>query len=181
MTVLVVTPPEPLVTLSEAKAHLRERSDGGDTLIQAYIAAASAHVDGPYGILGRAVGKQTLEVVTYGWPLSIGFGPANQITSITYTDSLGEQAVAPETFVLMGDRVRPATGSTWPSQYDPRAGVRVRYEAGFEVVPMPIKQAVLLIVGQWYEAREAVNIGNIVNELPNGAKALLAPYKVWRM
>lgn len=44
-------------------------------------------------------------------------------------------------------------------------------------MPQAIKQAMLLMIGHWYATREAVNIGNIVSELPIGARALLAPYR----
>ena len=36
------------------------------------------------------------------------------------------------------------------------------------------KQAMLLLIGHWYEHREAVNIGNITSEIPITAEALLS-------
>lgn len=41
-----------------------------------------------------------------------------------------------------------------------------------------VHAAMLLIIGHWYANREAVNIGNIVAEIPMGTEALLRPYRV---
>lgn len=40
-------------------------------------------------------------------------------------------------------------------------------------VPRDVRVALFLLVAHFYETREAVNVGNIVNEVPFGAKALL--------
>lgn len=47
-------------------------------------------------------------------------------------------------------------------------------------VPQAIKQAMLLLIGHWYENREAVNIGSAANEFPLAVDALLAPYRNMR-
>ena len=46
------------------------------------------------------------------------------------------------------------------------------------VIPRPILDAMLLMLTHWYENRGPVNIGNIVNEIPMSARALLSPYRV---
>ena len=62
MSATVVTPPAPIVTLEEAKAHLRVDHADEDALITAVVATATAWLDGPDGWLGRALGEQMLEV-----------------------------------------------------------------------------------------------------------------------
>lgn len=42
-----------------------------------------------------------------------------------------------------------------------------------------MRQAMLLLIGNWYNNRESTNVGNIVNEMPFGVQALLAPHKIW--
>ena len=55
-----VTPPtQPIVELNDAKAHLRVDHDHEDALIQTYLDAATAWVDGFDGVLGRCVMPQT--------------------------------------------------------------------------------------------------------------------------
>lgn len=40
-----------------------------------------------------------------------------------------------------------------------------------------LQQGLLMLVGYWYENRETVNIGNIVNELPMAASAIFDMYR----
>lgn len=47
-------------------------------------------------------------------------------------------------------------------------------------VPRGILNGMLLLIGSLYRTREAENIGNIVNEMPWGVKALWAPYRIMR-
>jgi hypothetical protein len=61
MSVVVVTPPPLIVSRDLAKKHLRIDNDAEDILIDVYLAAAQAAIDGPMGWLGRCVGVQTLE------------------------------------------------------------------------------------------------------------------------
>lgn len=44
-------------------------------------------------------------------------------------------------------------------------------------IPARARQAMLLLIGHWYEHREEVNVGNIVTEMPDGAKSLLRQLK----
>lgn len=43
------------------------------------------------------------------------------------------------------------------------------------------KAAALLLVGQFFRHRMAINVGNIVNELPFGVPSLLDPYRTIRV
>lgn len=61
--VLLVRPTAPVVTLDEAKAHLRVTHDDEDLLIQGLVDAAVAHLDGLDGVLGRALAPQSYEAV----------------------------------------------------------------------------------------------------------------------
>lgn len=62
MSVVVITPPAPIVTPDAAGQHLRLDPGADTALLQVYIAAAQGMIDGPMGWLGRAVGVQTLEL-----------------------------------------------------------------------------------------------------------------------
>lgn len=67
MPVVVITPPNPIVTSDMAKAHLRIDGDDEDDLLDLYIDAAQGMIDGPYGWLGRCIGQQTLELCLPGF------------------------------------------------------------------------------------------------------------------
>jgi uncharacterized phiE125 gp8 family phage protein len=78
-------------------------------------------------------------------------------------------------------RVEPAYGLSWPDTLDTLNAVVVRFVAGYggdeTKVPEGIKRGFLLRIGDLYEHRESVNIGNIVNVLP-AADALEEPFRV---
>lgn len=184
MAVLVVTAPEPLVTLEEAKAHLRVLDTAEDGLIKGYIAAASASIDGPWGWLGQCIGPQIVEVRsnTFSGIGRLPIGPLISAASLKYVDADGAEMTLPEgEYILSEEGLSLLPSAAWPRLRGDANGVRLQYRAGFEEVPAPIKQAVLLMVGQWFRTRaDAVPGGNPAT-MPNGARALLSPYWLRRV
>lgn len=179
MVVLVITPPEPLVTLAEARAHLRDPDVLENDLISSYIDAASGWIDGPAGWLGRSFGAQTLELQTDVFDLCdrLPFGPVTSITSVKYIDAAGvEQTVSDSVYHTAADRLVLRHGAAWPSVRGDEGGVRIRYVSG-GTVPPQARQAVLLLVGQWFRNRSSVVVGTIGSELPFGVEALLSPLR----
>lgn len=182
MAVVVVEAPGPIVDIDLVRAHLRltEADADQDSLILSYIAAAQSSIDGPLGWLGQSLGTQKLEVrdSTFSAICRLPYGPVQQIDSIVYVDPQGvEQTVAEADYQLSDDHVLLAPGASWPQLRGDAQGVRVTYTAGYEAVPPAIVQAILLLVGMWWRNRMAVNVGNIVNDMPHGVVALLSPYR----
>lgn len=193
--VRTVAPTETPVTLAEAKAHVRASEfDDDDAFITALIDAATAHVDGYTGILGRALVTQTWRHDFCEWPadgvLRLPLAPVASITSVKYSDAdNAEQTVtASGNYALLADARGPfarfTSGFTAPALYDERQDrVRVTYVAGYgaaTAVPAAIKAAMLLMIGHWYRSREAVVVGQTPADLPMGVDALLTPYRrVW--
>ncbi len=192
MHVRVVTAPQPIVTWEEAKAHLRLSSEAEKALVESYIAAATAWIDGPAGWLGHSLGPQLLQwdgrLTCDRTPLP--YGPILEVESIvTDANSQDPVTVDPINYHLHinGNLIVP-TGAAWVLAPD----LRIRYWTGYAArdpqdatawivnVPAPIKQAILLLIGQWFTTRAAVNVGNIVNAMPFAVEALLAPYRTWR-
>lgn len=168
MTVVVIDVPEPIVTWAEADAHLRLDGDTTERpYVEALIAAAQQWIDGPGGWLGRAVGQQTLEWSGDCLPCRLPYAPVRSLLSVT----VNGDAVAGGSVTADGRLTLPNGGSRGP--------VVVRYAAGYEVTPAPIKQAILLLIGQWYMHRENIAVGQTVAELPMAVEALLSPYRVW--
>lgn len=55
----------------------------------------------------------------------------------------------------------------------------VRYTGdNYDVYIIELEQAQLLLIGHWYETREAVNIGGSVAEIPFAVEALAGPYRL---
>ena len=180
MRVLVVTPPEPIVDLDLAKAHLRVTTDDEDVLIESYVEAAQASVDGPLGWLSRSIAVQTLEAraASFSCFARLPFGPVQSIASVVHIDAEGEEVeVDVALYQLVDGGLGLAASVSWPSVHPSAEAVRVRYVAGYDTPPAAVRQAVLLLIGQWFRNRSAVNVGNIVSSLPNGVESLLAPFR----
>lgn len=175
------------VSLAEAKSHLRVDGTDEDLLINSLISAATSHIDGRDGLLGRALVTQTWELRLDGFEreIQIPLPPLQSVTSIKYTDIDGnEQTIDPSVYrVLTGEKSKVLLGfdKSWPSVRDEAECVRIRFVAGYgdtgADVPATIKSAILLHVGTLYRDREAT--GEAQNELPMAYSALLAPLRVW--
>lgn len=192
MHVRVIVPPQPVVTWAVAKEHLREDTDEQKAYAEGLIAAATAWLDGPDGWLGRAIGKQTLELVDCSFGNDrLPFPPIVSVESVTYlgADGVDHEMEEGDFLQLLNGSISPPLGQSWPSVGESPEAVRVRYVAGYpdttgdtpvSTVPAPIKQAILLLVGHWFRNRETVVTGTIAASLPLAAEALLSPYRVWR-
>jgi uncharacterized phiE125 gp8 family phage protein len=194
MLKLVTPPATPVVSLAEAKNHLRIFHSDDDAYIDSLVAAAIGLIDGADGWLGRAIGAQTWQCSVDRFPCSdayahagrihIPLAPLVSITSVKYTGTDGVEAdvVGFRTFGAGSTQpgyVLPAVGSSWPSTQCEPESVRITFNAGYATVPQGIKHAILLMVGSLYENREDIGDGKMV-ELPLASKALLMPHRNWR-
>lgn len=182
--VLIEGPTSAPVSLDEAKAHCRVDHAEDDALISGLIAAATAHLDGYTGILGRALVSQTWrqDFGRFCASMRLPLAPVASEPTISYWDTdLVQQDVDPSLYSLLSDARGPfislQPGQSWPASARRPDAVSVTYVAGYgDDVPRPIRQAILLMVGHWYENREAVAAGD-QRELPLAASALIAPYR----
>lgn len=191
MWLLLATPAsDQPVSLAEAKAHLRVTNSAEDDMITGLVAAATAHLEGRNGILGRALLTQTWEMRIDAFPTRAGgrielpFPPLQSVAWIKYLDSNGtEQTIDPALYSVdaqhMVGRVRPAYGQSWPATLADDGAVRIRFVAGYgtaAAVPQALKQAILLLVGHWWMNREAV--GQAGGPQALAVEALTSPYRV---
>lgn len=182
--VAVVTPPSEVVSLVEAKAHLRVDHADEDILIEALVAAATARLDGPGGILNRALSTQVLRATIDGFPaepLALRYEPIQSVDLVQYTDPDGDTlTVGASVYELTADgRLQLAYGQAWPSVRDPAEPVTIRYTAGYADLPKPLRAAILLMVGDLYAYRESIVTGTIAAELPISVTVdrLISPYR----
>jgi hypothetical protein len=150
------------------------------------IAAATAQIDGPDGWLGRAIGVQTLEARLDDFdcgPIRLPYSPVIEIVSLKYIDPDGvERPTAPDQYELLGASLFPGFNVSWPSPRRQREAVRIRYRAGYENLPAPIRAAILLMVGDLYRFRDTVTIaGNVAAEIPMSTTIsnLLSPFRAF--
>ena len=188
-SVVVIDPPSAIVSLEEAKAHLRV-DDGNqeeDALIQALIEAAITMIDGPSGWLGRALGRQTLELRRCGFPscgwIALPCRPIHEIVSATYDDATGApQTLGPASYRLYDRMLIRAPNLAWPVAADHPHSLRIRYTAGYDAdkVPANAIAAIKLMIGDLYRYRETAQNGAWSNvPMSTTVTALLAPLQVW--
>ncbi|NSW92315.1 MAG: phage head-tail connector protein [Firmicutes bacterium] len=189
MALKLITPPsiEP-ITLEEAKAHIRVDGADEDILITSLITTAREYCE---SFQNRAYITQVWELILDAFPASpfnIPRPPLQSVDSIKYTDSDGLETTFDSTnYIVDTDsepgRVALATGIVWPSMtLKSIGGVKIRFTAGYgdaAAVPMMIKQAMLLLIGHWYENREASFIGHVSREIEFAVHALLWPERVF--
>jgi len=191
MSLRLVTAPasEPIDLEFDAKPHLRVDFADDDFYISGLITAAREHVEKTE--LSSALITQTWELVLDAWPgveLRLPKPPLQSVTSIKYTDIDGnESTLAAATYLVDGDswpgRLVLRDGQSWPSvTLREIGGVVIRFVAGYgdaDDVPTPIRQAMQLILSDWYENRENTLImpGVSLPQLPFAARQLLASYR----
>lgn len=185
--VRTVAPAEPMLTLDDAKAHLRVDHSDEDELITGLIAAAEAHLDGYGGTLGRALITQTwaVEFQAFRTRLDLPLAPLQSAT-IQYYDSTNTlQTLSSSIYAVLSDGLGPYVtlkyNQQWPQTYTRDDAVKVTWVAGYgataESVPAAIRSAILMLVAHLYDNRSAVNVGNSTTELPLAVTALLAPFR----
>ncbi|MBP1849690.1 head-tail connector protein [Rhizobium halophytocola] len=183
---VLITPPAPIVTVEQAMAQCRISADALDATAQAevaalltgYIASATEMLDGYGGLLGgRCLGVQTWreDFDCFSRCIPLALGPVKEITSVTLRNSTGvEETVDTGDFSLRTDGggrafCRFRNDYSIPGDLDEVGAVSVTYEAGSDIVPYRAMQAILLMVGAWYENREDTVIGVSVASLPVSA------------
>jgi uncharacterized phiE125 gp8 family phage protein len=184
--ILITAPASPPITLEMAKQHLRVSDSEEDVLIQAYIEAATAHLDGWSGILGRALVTQTWrqDFASFSPALPLPLHPAQTITSVTYIDAAGDQQTVPAADYdlvadSMGGSVMLKPGRAWPATGQALRPVSVTYVAGLPAaeVPAPIRSAILLMVGDLYANRETTASSAARIPMAATVEALIAPWR----
>tara|TARA_R100000655_G_C2981256_1_gene191849 strand:- start:850 stop:1431 length:582 start_codon:yes stop_codon:yes gene_type:complete len=175
-----------IITTAEAKSHLKVDTSADDTLIDNLVQAAT---DSAQKFTNRFFINTV--IIQYGdiWNdiLVLFKSKVNSIEHIKYYDSDNTLQTL-DTAIYLSDmnhqpaRIGLSPNKTFPKLADRINAVEVKYQVGYGTgavdVPQGIKQAVLLIVGNWYENRQQVVIGRIATELPKSAQYLLEQYKV---
>jgi Phage gp6-like head-tail connector protein len=152
---VVTVPPEaePL-TLAEVKLNHRIDSDIEDADLERLIQAAREYVE---GYLAQSLVTQTREAryayFDATWPSSVlPYGPVQSVASV--------EQDANSVYVVTYVAGYPAVGA------DLAGGI-----------PASIKQAMQLLIGDWYENREDVVIGSVANRLTTALRSLLDFYR----
>jgi uncharacterized phiE125 gp8 family phage protein len=186
--VLTVPPAELPVSLQDAKDQLRVSTSAEDDLIGSFIAAATSHLDGWTGTLGRCLVTQTWQQAWPGFPdqdvLRLPF-PSVSSVEITYRDEAGVlRTLASSAWHLvedaLGGAVMLADGQVWPATATRPDAVLASMVCGYgaaDDVPSAIKQAIRMLIGHFYEQREAMVTGVTATPVGFAVDALTAPFR----
>ncbi len=182
---LITAPSEEPVSVETAKLFLRVDGSQDDALIAALLKTARETGE---GLARRAFVTQTLELTCDTWPanavLPLWRPPLQSVTSVKYLDRQGLESTWTDYRVDTHSEPGKVLFNSLPSVSLQETGaITVRFVAGYGLavaVPEQLKNGILLLVAHWFEHREAINVGNIVSEVPMGSKQLfLAERVMW--
>lgn len=158
------------------------------------------YVDGQEGILGRQLMPADYRAVMPDFPpraFCLPFPPTISVNQISYLDTGGQEVVLDPSVYrvtgLAGEEgavVVLGAAQTWPTVYSEAEWpdrVFVEFTAGFQnpdspsdhPVPAAIRQAVLMLLADFYDRRAGAVVGTTAAEMPHGVMTLLAPYRLY--
>lgn len=199
ITSQIVTEP---VSLSEARKHLRVEPFGSpeshpdDDYIQTLISVTREWCE---QYTRRALATQTVLVSTEDFPtgestystaIKLPLAPLQSVTFIKYYDTAGvEQTLSASVYYVdtFESAIYLETNQSWPQTNG--KPVTIEYVAGYTngespdnyPFPYPIKAAMLLLIGNYYENRQedvVAGTRSTFNSLPAGVYNLLQPYRL---
>ena len=186
MSSILLTGPvvEPL-SLDDARSFLRVEHGDDDPLIAALIVSARMHVEGQ----GKtALISQDWRIVLDCWPhhgrIAVRPGPLKALKAARVYDCHGQpQTVDTQAFVPdRGASTLAFMPWTMPVPGRIAAGIELDVTVGFgdavADVPEPLRQAIRLLVGHWYENRGLVAAADKSTVLPSTVAALISSYRV---
>lgn len=172
LTALFDSPVVPLLTLAEAKLHLRVDFDDDDDLIANLVDAAAEECE---SWCNAAFVPKAYELTLAAFPyrpwhashtsILLPIFPLLEVTAISCIETgeteYGDPIDAGD-YVVVKDSRRPfialATGKTWPSTACHPQAVKVEFRAGFEQMPPSIISAVKLRIAQLYRMRDEPDV-----------------------
>lgn len=164
------------VSLAEAKEHLRVLHSDEDAYITSLITTARIWAEN----FQRRRFLTTAETWYFdGWPsgnyITLPYPPLQSVTGVYYTNTSDvESTFATDNYDVDTNsepgRIMLKYNKSWPTAtLRPMNPIRVPFETGYgdvsNDVPMDVRNAILILVGDLYEHRETVIMGTTVSHL----------------
>jgi uncharacterized phiE125 gp8 family phage protein len=183
-----------IISLETARLHLKLDTYGfpaandDDALVSSLIVAAREAAE---SFTGLTIAPGTFELALDSWTangIELQTWPVGAISSITYLDNNAAQQTLSALTYMLDNEQRPAavyTLAEWPTTASRRNAIRVTFTAGFtdgqspnpRPAPRSLVQAMLLMIGNWYESREATS-EKARAEVPMAAEFLLQQHRI---
>lgn len=185
----VTAPATAPISQSDAKHHLRVDTTADDNYIDDVIVPTAREYVEEHSL--HALITQTWALVLDDWPdgdtIELPKPPLQAVNSVQYTDDDGATStLASSKYVVDTDstpgRLVLKRDESWPSDtLQEAAAIRIEFDAGFgdnpSDVPAKALAAMYLLIGHWYEHREAVITGTVPREIQFSVDALLANFR----
>ena len=181
---LVTAPTTEPLTYAEVKAYLRLNGDDEQSFVTSLITVARQYVETqiwrPLINQAWAMNFDKDELTTQVY--NINKAPVTAVNSVTYYD-LNNTLQTLSTNQYESDVYStPARFriKTMPQVYDRLNALQVNFNCGYAnaaAVPTPIKQAMYMLIGHYYENRQDVVTGTQVNKIDEASEHLLNPYR----
>lgn len=189
-TISTVDPVGDVLDLAVVRDHCRADEGGADdTLLSFYLGSA---IDLVQAYTGLRLLTQTVQATRHRLEstMPLPFGPVRNL-SLSYLNAEGvAQVLDASQFVVVGlgtlraeiHRIKPYG---WPVLADHPAAVTVTAQVGYgdagASIPAAIRQAILLLVGDYFANREDTIAERSVTPatMPNGVSTLLSNYRIW--
>lgn len=156
-----VTAPESYpVSLADIKSHLRIDASTEDDLLTVYLQAATGWLETE---TQRAYVQQTwkYQLDAFSDRIYLPLPPLVSVTHVKYYDSENvQQTLSSSNYhVVTGAKaqgyVEKMSTVSWPTTYDRPDAVEIQYACGYSTIPPQAVHAIKLLVGGYYEEREA--------------------------
>lgn len=189
MSLKVITPATRLpIDLEDLRAQLRLTSRREDEHLRNCLAAATGWAE---QFTGRAFITRDYELRITGWPESgtipLPRPPLQSVTSVEYFDEDGNEQTLNASTYFVETTNEPGVivlkpDSSWPSLQDTRPlPVTITFKAGYgndpANVPDDIKHALRYLAAHFFERRDVVNIGSLVQTIPFTVESLLSSHR----
>ncbi|GAC1333143.1 MAG: head-tail connector protein [Beijerinckiaceae bacterium] len=183
MIPLIVNGPaiEP-IAIADAKTWLKLETGDDDDVVAALITAARLTIEAH---TNRMLITQTWRFIYDRWPddrlVKLPLVPFQTLAAIRVFDASGApQTLAPSLYALDStrDAARIVFAQDPPMPSQAVSGIEIDVVVGYgatpDSVPEPFRQAIRVLVTDWYENRG--DAGDLANALPSSLRVLLAPY-----
>ena len=173
---------------STLRDHLRITTSSEDALLTEKLVVARKRIE------GRTLrpcfrGQFDLVIDRFpcdGSPIRLPRLPLVSVDSVWSYNTLGSSSQFSSSGYFVDAYSEPGrlclqSGYTWPTGRRTQVAGIVRFTAGYSTgnvsaIPDPLVEAIRKLATELYENREAVNVGNVVSELPLGLEEMLSEY-----
>lgn len=157
-------PLDGLITLPEVKAHCRVFTSFEDQYLSSLI---PVYLDMAQSYTGRMLTTGSAVAVVHSWQSQVLL-PYGEVTEVTKLVLDGTESTA----FTFDDVSQMVTINA------PYATARIEFNAGYETLPVVVKQAVLVMISTAYANRDDVVVGQTVNEMPRTSRDLIDRVKL---